>query len=178
MRSFYWPPDAINTPCLLWALPTGVAPFVVGACDRWLQTSQWASRDDYEGAYNALAEVLACMPSLCVATLVESNERLYRLLDTTLNGAEYTTDLVDGELVITPPIPVVPPAVSRSIHSRLERLEYLQDNWFNGAEHLPDFGETDGARQKLDRIIEKLDALDGADADLLAELEAIAALLA
>lgn len=178
MKNYEWPTGAIDTPCVVALIPTGIVPFVAGALDRWLQVSTWSSRGDYEQAYNAIAEVLSCMPSLCVQQLVESNDRLYRLLDSTLNGVEYEAVEIDEVVSLLPAIPVVPAPVSRSIHSRLERLEYLQDNAFNGAVHAPDFLDTSGLRQKLDAILTALSDGSPLDADMLAALGEIVAALA
>jgi hypothetical protein len=100
------------------------------------------------------------------------------MLDSSLNGVTYTSAVVSGAVVITPEIPIVPAAASRSIHSRLERLEYLLDNAYNGAVHLPDFANATGVRQQLADLIAAIQATGQLDDDILAELVQVAALLA
>lgn len=141
--------------------------------ERLLQRSAWSSDLDYEQGYNQLVEVMACMSNRCFDALIESNNQLYRLLDTTMNGAVYIEDSLAGVAIVTPPIPLAPASVSRSIHSRLERLEYLLDNTYNGAIHAPDFANPVGTRQQLADLLIAMQATESIDSEQLAELAQI-----
>jgi hypothetical protein len=105
-------------------------------------------------------------------------QNLYRLLDSSLNGAVYITDEIAGQTIIIPPIPLVPTAPGRSIHSRLERIEYMFDNAYNGAVHAPDFLNATGVRQQIADLITAVQATGQLDDDALASLVQIAGLLA
>ncbi len=50
----------------------------------------WKSRDDWLLGYQAFAEIEEMLMAGCLTDLVESNNRLYRLLDSALNGTVYT----------------------------------------------------------------------------------------
>lgn len=76
--------------------------------------------------------------------LTESNNRLYRLLDTSLNGTQYT---LSGE-TITPAIPATPPASTgeaNAMRAHLGRLQQLGENLITGASYPADSGIDDSA---------------------------------
>jgi len=170
--------DELATPCMLVVAPAGLLPIIAGSFDRALQRSVWASDEDYERGYNAIAGVLACMTKGCIDLLIESNDRIYRLLDTSLNGAEYIADELEGETIITPPIPAAPAPAVMSIHARLLRLEQVQDNAMNGTIHGPDYTDPVGVRQLLADIKAAIEAGEASEEDLLPALEQIIVLLA
>jgi hypothetical protein len=80
------------------------------------QRHLWASRDDWYRAYQVIAGMEEELMGTCLQQLLDSNDRLYRLLDSGLNGTAYTAD---GE-IITPAIPAVP-ATPTGITSGLRR---------------------------------------------------------
>lgn len=163
-----FPTDYDPARCVLVPVPLAFVPFVRLWFVQMQRRSTWSSEADYRQGYQVAAQIEAAMMSSCLQALVESNERLYRLLDTTLNGTEYTAELVDDQVVISPAIPTVPSSVLRSIHSRLERLEYLLDNAYNGAEHAPDFMNTNGVRIQLEELIKAIrGATEEVDEDAL-----------
>lgn len=164
--------------CFLVALPAGLVPIVGGQLRRLEERGYWLTDADHEAGYNAIAEVYVCMATGCIQELVDAQDRLYRLLDTQLTGQIYTASEIDGVITVTPAIPPAPAAPLRSVHSRLERLEYLLDNAYNGAEHLPDFGDTDGVRDLLRELITTVQQAGPLDDDQLLKLTEIAGLLA
>lgn len=153
-------------------VPIAIIPFALGALEDRAGAFAFEPTAQFYG--------LQLIRSLQVALLTgnDSIDRLYRLLDANLSGTTYIATETDGNTTITPAIPVVPGAVSRSIHSRLERLEYLLDNGINGAVHLPDFADPNGIKQKLDAVVSAIQATGQLDDDSLNELIQIAALLA
>lgn len=150
---YAFPEDYDPAHCVLVPVPLAFVPFLRLFFVQMQRRSSWTDEDSYRQGYQVAARIEVDMMSGCLEALVAANEQLYRMLDTSLNGTEYTSDLVGEEIVISPAIPIVPAAVSRSVHSRLERLEYLLDNAFNGAEHGPDFLDTNGVRLLLAALL-------------------------
>lgn len=165
-------------PCALVLLPLRLVPHVAGQLRRLEERGYWQTDEDHQRGYNAVAEVYISMASNCLKELIEAQNRLYRLWDTQLTGTEYTAAELDGVITVLPAIPPAPAAPLRSVHSRLERLEYLLDNAYNGAAHLPDFGDTDSIRDLLRELISAVQATDDLDDDQLAGIVQIATLLA
>ncbi|HEU4328594.1 MAG TPA: hypothetical protein VFS21_35985 [Roseiflexaceae bacterium] len=74
------------------------------------------------------------MTNNCLQELTEGQNRLYRLLDTALNGTQYA-ELPDGE--ISPAIPAVPPAgttEANALRAQAARLWQLAENAATAAE--------------------------------------------
>lgn len=71
--------------------------------------------------------------------IVEAIDRLYRLIDTSYNGTQYTAeppDPVTGDQVVTPAIPAAPPAstdAQNAMRAHLGRLWQLAENSTSGA---------------------------------------------
>jgi hypothetical protein len=93
--------------CYLVPIDGALVPLVAGALRKFLESAVWETREDYELGYNAVGELLANMTNNCATELIESSNRLYRLLDTALNGQIYTAPTSDPA-DITPAIPLVP----------------------------------------------------------------------
>jgi hypothetical protein len=78
--------------------------------------------DDWEQGYRWIVGLQADLMANCIQNLIEEQQRLYRLLDSSLNGAIYEvtgTDPVTGKPIIAPAIPTVPP---ESTHPALRPL--------------------------------------------------------
>lgn len=91
----------VNTACI---------PFFRLFFSEMQEVSKWSSRDDWWRGYQAFAEMEEMLMSGCVDALIEGQNRIYRLLDTALNGRVYTaiTDPVTHITTVTPDQPVVP----------------------------------------------------------------------
>ena len=112
-------------------------PIICGALEPLEREYNWLTREDYERGYNAIAKVKAAMASATLKDLIESVNRVYRLIDTALNGTEYTyTESNDTPPIITiePDMPIVPefvtpaPVYSVGLRNRFERLTQLVQN--------------------------------------------------
>jgi hypothetical protein len=90
-------------------VPVAAIPFLRRFFDEIQQPSRWATREDWYRAYQVFAEMEAELMSGCLTELVEGQNRLYRLLDTALNGTVYSAS-GDFPPVVTPAIPAAPPA--------------------------------------------------------------------
>lgn len=149
-------------------------PLIVGCLE--LRAHAFVYTD--ESAYGAVQALREVQVSVINGVTIGRLDDIYRLVDTTMNGAEYIADEIDGQIVVTPPIPAAPAPVARSIHSRLERLEYLMDNFYNGGIYSPDFENPVSVRQQLADLLAAIQDTGQLDDEMLAELVQIAATLA
>lgn len=175
-----FPPGYRSTPCYLVPIHAALLPFVAGSLRQFEAGAEWQTEADHEAAYNAFAEIEACMTKFCADELIESNRQIYRLLDTALYGRTYT--LADNDpLTIYPAIPLVPLDTlgsTPSLLSRAKRMNEVLENALNG-DTFTDLGNSTSMRAQLATIIEKLEASGGAlDDDMLAQLQLIVGLLA
>jgi len=173
-----FPSDWREQPCYLASIPRPLVPFVGGLLKMLESPGFWASEADYVAAYAATVELEACLMSTCLDVLLQQNDALYRLLNTSLLGVAYTT-VSEDPLVVTP---AIAPHVNLDIHDqdsllgRMDRLTQLIDNRIAGTE-TPLYDDTPGIKQQLETVIAAL----GDDTDLatiISDLEAIALLLA
>lgn len=176
----YTLPDNITeSACYLVPIPAAIIPLVAGALKHFEDRRSWHSDDEHERAYNMFAELQACMLSLCVKDLIESNDRLYRMLDTAIFGTGYVVQSTDP-LVVTPEIP---PQRTMGIHDeasilgRMENMRQLLENALNGTE-TPQYDRANGVRDLLEQLITKLGETGQLDDEMLAKLIDIAVLLA
>jgi hypothetical protein len=171
-------PDSYPTGvCLLVPIDAALVPIVAGELLSLQESRRWVP-DDYESAYRAFAELGAYMTAICAQEIIESNNRLYRLLNTALFGQVYT--LVSTEpLLITPDIPAVPDnsiIVPPSLLAVTETTVQVLINSLRG-EDTSEFTGT-GIKQQLEEIIAAINATGGLDDDILAQLVEVVALLA
>lgn len=135
-------PTNYGQDCILLPLDVSLIPLVSGALKQFEDRYKWLTDTDYELGYNAFASIQGDLMGNCVRELIESNNRLYRLLDTALNGVEYDATVIPNDPAspyINPGIPDAPeyrdpstmPAIA--MRARLERLINLVDNITTGA---------------------------------------------
>lgn len=124
--------------CIIVGIDKSLLPIIFGALRPLEHRFSWDTDEDYEQGYNAFAQLQAEMTGKCVSELVSSIDRLYRLLDTTFNGTQYTAgapDPVTGEQLVTPAIPAAPPAstnAENAMRAHVGRLWQLAENSVNG----------------------------------------------
>jgi hypothetical protein len=111
----------------LLAVDVQLLPFVTGAVARLQERKYWQSDADYYRASEAISQFLECSMTACVGDLLASNDRLYRLLDSGLNGTIYTA--AGDPVVVTPAIPDVPPVLAElpGLIARMDHLEIMLD---------------------------------------------------
>lgn len=124
-------------------LPLRYVPLLLWAIERQKDRGDWTSELDWIQGYTDLCRVQwEMLMGGNLQDLIESNRQIYRLLDTTLNGATYSAvpdPLEPDELLISPTIPPVPanttPATlpPYAFRRRFERLINLVDNESTGA---------------------------------------------
>ena len=105
----------------------------------------------------------------CIQDLIDSNDRLYRLLDTALNGTEYTaTPDGAGGSVVSPQIADVPPtsiSAPNAMRAHVGRLWHLAESSTSGATYAagagvdgtPALSDAVALRAVLRRLIDGLD---------------------
>lgn len=165
------------------AINTSLLPLVAGALAHFEMRHVWHSDEEYEQGYNAFAELQACMTQLCIRELIDSNNRIYRLLDSSLNGVVYSASgagtIIDPYLY-SPPMPVVPATESGlepSLKFSGEKTLRLVDNLTNATIY-DDAPDDRNIRQQLKDIYDKLAEVDTDAEDLEPILRGIALLLA
>lgn len=173
-----FPEDWRDQPCFLVSIPRPLAPFVGGLLKIAENRGFWLSEDDFTRGYTAIVELEACLMSTCLDVLLQKQDDLFRLINTTLRGQVYTV-VSDDPLVVTP---AIESAVELgfidqdSIFGQLDRLTQMLDNRLAGTD-TPLYADLPGIKQQLESIITAL----GDDTDLttiISDLEAIALLLA
>ena len=177
--SYVFPDDYDTSRCYLVAINAALVPLVAGALELFQQRYAWQTDEDYERGYNAFAALRACMMRTCIDDLIESNDRLYRMLDTAIFGRQYSVISTDP-LEVSPAIAPTHDLViedNASALGRMETLQQLLDNALNGTE-TPQFDRADGVRDLLEQIRDSLATNGELDDDMLAKLIEIAALLA
>jgi len=180
MSRITFPADYAERPCYLVAINASLIPYVAGALRFFEKRGTWSTDADYEAGYNAFAELQVCMMRLCVDDLIESNDRLYRMLDTALYGREYTVVSTDPVLVVEPPIAathLLAIEQEDSILGRMEDMRQLLQNALNGTD-TPLYDRANGVRDLLEQLITALEATGDLDDDMLAKLAEIALLVA
>lgn len=125
MPSAFTYPDALEAPdSALLIVDTQLLPYVLGSVLQLQERSYWQSDQDWYKASEAISAFLECSMSACVSDLLESNNKLYRLLDSGLNGTVYTAD---GDPVIVSPMigdvptdtPILPGLIARVDHMEI-----------------------------------------------------------
>jgi hypothetical protein len=167
-------PDITNAQSALLCVPMPLVPFFRRWFDEMQQRYNWQSREDWFSAYQAFAKMESELMSSCLADLITEQQRLYRLLDTSLNGTQYT---VTGDL-ISPALPAVPTSsanATNALRAHISRIWQLLENDIAGitagpgesivgAQALPD---GDSVRDVLRRLIAGTTYADPKPADNL-----------
>jgi hypothetical protein len=154
--------------CILVPIDAALVPIVAGALLHFQLRGYWQTDDDYEQGYNAFAELQVAMSGCYLSDLIESQNRVYRLLDTALNGATYSSEVNPADParpIVSPAIPAAPAASlptdlpSAALRSRMERLINLVDNLTTGATPTFDLNDSEGLRQTIRGIQGEVDEL-------------------
>jgi hypothetical protein len=82
-------------------IDAALLPIVAGKLKTLIAEDIWIDTDNWRQGYNAIAEML-----LMQNGIVESIDRLYRLIDTSINGAQYIA--IGDPAVVYPDIPAAP----------------------------------------------------------------------
>lgn len=148
---YTFPENYDSADCVLVPINVSLIPFIAGALKIYEYRRTWKTEIDYERGYNAFVKVQIDMTGRCIQELIDSNDRIYRLLDAALNGTQYTVTPAEEpppapppdptRPTISPAIPTAPPATSAvapGLRARLERLIALQDNFNNGRVYASD----------------------------------------
>jgi hypothetical protein len=135
---------------------------------RWFDEMQehyvWKSPDDWHRAYQIFAELEEQLMAGCLQQLIDEQQRLYRLLDASLNGTQY--ELVGD--VISPALATVPSASTgapNALRSHVGRLWQLAENTTTGATYAagagidgsPELADDQAVRAVIRRLIEGVD---------------------
>lgn len=135
----YTCPDLADAPGALLCVPIPLIPFFRRFFADMQRNYTWRTREDWYNGYQAFAQMEETLMAGCLRDLVESNDRIYRLLDTALNGTFYssTPDPETEQPIIIPPIPTTPPGEVTSflaLRAQVARLRQLAENAATGAQ--------------------------------------------
>lgn len=171
------PPDPPDV-CELAIFPVAVVPYALGALEARAPRHIWADEHYVRGEQLIRRLQLAL---LCggLQELLESNNRLYRMLDTAIYGVGYTVQSTDP-LVVSPEIPpqrTMGIYDDSSILGRMESLKQLLENALNGTE-TPQYDRANGVRDLLEQLITAIQNSGQLDDEMLAKLAEIALLVA
>jgi hypothetical protein len=137
--------------------------------------SIWRTRDDWYNGYQAFTELEEQLMAGCMQQLIEEQRRVYRLLDTSFNGTQYS----EAGGIISPELPTVPPASTsepNALRAHVGRLWHLVENATTGTtavagegiDGAPALTDQQTARDLLRRLIKAADGgADPAPADNL-----------
>lgn len=168
-----------TAPCYLVAINRELIPFVAGMLQIMEKRGFWASETDYERGYNAVLGLEGCLMAACLDDFIRLQEAQYRLLSTAFIGTEYSADASDPPIIS----PAIPDYITVGDYERDSALGMLNDNLqlidnsINGTE-TPHYDYTPSVKELLQTVIDTLGADDAELADILAQLEIIAGLVA
>ncbi len=174
-----FPADWRNQPCFLASIPRPLVPYVSGLLKIMESPGFWQSDTDYLHGYTAVTELERCLMTTCLDVLLQQNDALYRLLNTSLLGVSYTT-VTEDPLVVSPAITA---HVNLDIHDedsiigRLDRLNKLLDNSINGTVN-DIYTDTDGLKQKLQAILDAMASDETDIGTIITDLELVIGALA
>jgi|SRR5690606_22281615 len=149
------------------SLPIRYVPLMVWAVEMQKDHNDWVTTEDWSAGYTHICAVQwELLMGNSMADLLESNNRLYRLLDTSLNGTQYTSSPNPADParpLVEPAIPAVPPASTsapNALRAHVGRLHLLAENAATGAEYPAGSGvegsaalDYDGSwRARLERV--------------------------
>ena len=164
--------------CELAVFPITVIPFALGALEERCKRFIWDSVEDWRRGEQLIRELQKNMLEGCLDKLIESNNRIYRLLDYTLMGHTYAVTSTEP-LVIEPSIPDIPDttALEPGLVARMALLQKSVDNAFNGTLY-SEYTNPVSIRNQLQQLIDKSTANNEMDAEMIAYLADLLVLLA
>lgn len=161
-----------ESPDVLICVPSALLPYLQAGCELLRRSPRWDdnSKNDAAKALKYLQRQLSM--ATCAKELIESNNRIYRLLETRLTGQAYTWSVdEDGEVVVTPSIPPAPPAnPTAPLMLQWELIDQRLDNAFNGAVH-PGMPTNGAVRPLLEQILAKIGEEDTNPEDIAQIIE-------
>lgn len=171
-----FPTDYGTKGCALVAVDISMLPIIAGLLKPLEEPRSW-QLGDFQSGYRAITTIEACMTALCVEQLVDSNDRLYRLIDSAFFGREYVAS-EDDPPIITPAIPVVPD-LEFANPGALGKLEHIDQGLqsFVGGIDTPNYSGTPNVLTLLQGVIDAINEQDTDNAAIIEDLVEIIALL-
>jgi hypothetical protein len=151
-------------------IPARYIPQIVYAIEQQKDIADWTTENEWLKGYTDLCNVQWSMLMGGLQDLIESNNRIYRLIDTAYNGVIYSAS-GDTPPIVTPPIPAAPadgigelPGLRRQL---LDSQGILPGGWFGvGAEPATTadlvMALRAGSDADIERVTSVLDVLVGA----------------
>lgn len=126
------------------AVDTHYIPGMLADLEGRKTRKRWLTDEDWELGYQALCQQGVDLLMPATSAIVESIDRLYRLLDTAFNGTQYLLnfDPISNTVAIDPPIPPTPspaaPTTAFALRAQVARLRQLAENAATGQEFASD----------------------------------------
>jgi len=177
VRKNFAPLPPLN--CEMCDFDVQMVPFYLGAL--WLRAQKywWVDQENAARARSYLNEQMVRFLMPCGADIVAATDRVYRLLDSTLNGRfwDWTgSGTPEDPYVITPEIPIVPDPEYyeyNSMHNDLNSLMLYVRNLVTGSPNVL-VSDTRNIRQQFDDILAAIEAGGSFnDDEIISKLEAI-----
>jgi hypothetical protein len=180
MSGYVFPTDEYNENNLsLVTVPKAAIPFFRRLWEILQDRSTWYDRESWFRGYQVAAWLEEMLMTNAFTDLVEGQNRIYRLLDTALNGTEYTaTPDGFGGYTFEPEIATVPPvsaSAPNALRAHVGRLWRLVENSTSGATYgagagidgAPALGDDQSDRAALRELLDQVETLLGDIKDAL-----------
>lgn len=170
--------------------PEVISPYHIGMCPKdyipsvlaALETRKgywfYLDTENAERAFSVLSEVQLSFLTDAYNGLVEPQNRIYRWLETNVNGEVYTSEVIGGDIIITPAIPTVPTVITPTLREALEGIYAVLNDGINGSPTYTPDGSVQGMRAYLSDIKFLLEQEDIDTDEIVANLGEILLLLA
>lgn len=160
-------------PVSMAVIPIDIIPLALGALELRAHTALF----EPDSAYRGIQLLREAQLSIILGNL--PLDRIYRLIDSSVNGAVYTYDPEDGILPAIPMVPEIVPAIGSLADNiaQIPRISRMLNNALNGEVYIGEFEQTNDLRTLLQSLIDATSA-DDADIDaILSGLETALVLL-
>jgi hypothetical protein len=154
-------------------IPIDVIPLALGALELRCHTALF----EPDSAYRGIQLLREAQLSIIVGNT--PIDRIYRLIDASVNGTIYTDDPDDGILPVIPIVPEIVPAIGSLADNiaQIPRISRMLNNALNGEVYIGEFERTDDIRTLLQAIIDASTADDADIETIVSGLETVLLLL-
>ena len=162
----YEAPDNLGERCVMIEVDAALMPILRGLLEGLLVEHKWRTYADYLSGYQAVARVLQSMA--CKSSVTIAVDRLYRLLDSALNGTQYSGATEQDIVPALPLYPSVPAGVNTGLRRQLiDAQGYVEGGIFGlgarpatGADIVKALRAGDG--DELSTMLDRIDLLGDA----------------
>lgn len=142
---------------VLVCIPSAILPYMQSACELLRRSPRWSSESKQDAIEALIYTQRQLSMARCLDELIESQNRIYRLLEARLSGTQYSWESDgEGNITISPAIPITPaPNISAAMMLHWELLDKRLDNALNGTSY-GGYPTNGGVRPLLEQILAKI----------------------